>query len=149
MSNHLQQLQLRKLAQTSSFPPFDHKFVSTGCYFECSLDPTLKIEFGEVEYGSPNFVMHGGVQMKDWLFCLEQSTIQPGFFLCAFVGREHFTFGRIIGEDLRTAQRNFVSTCMNDFCGILYERELRAIEEKTGDESFTWKKNVPKKEPKE
>jgi len=133
--------QVRKLAVASSVPPFEHEFVPTG-HFECSLDPTFQVQFGEVEYGSPNYTMHGGVKIKDWLFCLEEAHFQRGFFLCAFLGREHFTFGRVVADEFREAQRNFVSTCMLDFCQLLCADELRAISEKSDEESFTWKKVV-------
>ncbi len=133
--------EVRKLALTSSFPPFDYKFVPSG-YFECSLDPTIKIEFGEVEYGSPNYTMHGGVRLKEWLFSLEESNFQPGFFLCAFVGKEHFTFGCLDANELRDAQSKFISTCMLELCQKLYSAEILVVHESTKEEMFTWKKVV-------
>lgn len=135
--------EIRRLAMASSVPPFEHKFIPTG-HLVCSGDANMKVEFGEVEYGSPNYIMCGAVRLKEWLFCLERSHFQEGYFLCAFLGREHFTFGRMNASNSLDAQRDFISTCMLDFCPFLYADELSAIGKKTNEQTFTWKKVVTK-----
>lgn len=132
---------IRQLAFSTSTPPWTYNFIPTG-YMECSADTNLRIFFGELEYTSPNYKMHGAFQIKDWLFTLEESVVQPGYYLCAFLGKEHFTFGKLKQEVLRNAQSDFMTTCMTDMLPVLYEAEMAELARVATSPEFTWKKVV-------
>ena len=132
--------EIRGLASMSTMTPFQYKFHEAG-QMQCSIDRTFAVPFGNLEYESPVFTMHGAIKLKDWYFSLEETPLQDGYIFCVFFGKEHFTFGKMKGKDLNEAKNNFLTTCLLDMCPFIYKDEVLALEKKHGSDSyFNWEK---------
>lgn len=133
---------VKKLAGSTSRPPFAHKFVRQS-RMSCGLDAALPVYVGDVEYENALCEIFVGIQIADWLFTLEKMRFNDSAFVCAFLGDQHFMFCALPCFDGVKPQETFAQIVLQELWPILDPTTMKHFMDAQSDSdnvAIPWKR---------
>lgn len=128
MENQIQNIAIAKTFETLPwiFVPNGHLYMN---------DHDIDAKTGEIKYDNPAFVFDSCVKIGDYCFTIEKNIANPlatrSFWVIgAFRGTMHFSFLKMLGDDMKSHRETFLKFLWQIIVPILYPEISESVQNK-------------------